>query len=139
MSTMWQHTYRQKTNLEPRQIWPVLADISRWPKIDPNIEYVEINDTPNSGVGFVLKPKGGPKLRFRIGLFDPPRVYSDICTMPLAEMHTVHEIANGELVASIRIEGLLSSLWGLVVGRKHAHGLPLLTERLLNAAASNNP
>jgi hypothetical protein len=83
---MWSHHYEQTTDLSADQLWPVLADVARWPELDHNIDWLRIDQPPASGVPFVLKPKGGPRLRFTIGNFDAPRVYSDICRMPLARM-----------------------------------------------------
>lgn len=131
---MWTWSFSKETDIEPEHIWPVLADIENWPSIDENIEFVTVYGTPSAGSQFTLKPKGGPKLSFTIGEFQPPHVYSDICRMPLARMETRHTVHQGLVTADIRIEGALSGLWGRLVGRKHARGLPALTEKMLKAA-----
>jgi hypothetical protein len=82
-------------------------------------------------------PKGGPTLSFVIGDFAPPMTYSDICKMPFATMTTWHTLVPGTptmMRVRITITAPLAWLWGLVVGRKHASGLPAQTERLLAGA-----
>lgn len=138
---MWQHRFTHDTDLSVDAIWPVIADVARWPEVDRNIEALEISGTPGPGVAFVLKPKGGPRLGFTIGAFDAPHAYSDICRMPLARMETTHRLAprpegGTRLVVEIAITGPLARLWGLVVGRKHAAGLPAQTQRILARAAA---
>lgn len=134
---MWQHRFGQQTDIPAEQIWPVLADVARWPDVDRNIDRITISQTPAPGVPFKLKPKGGPTLSFVIGDFDPPTTYSDICKMPFARMKTLHQLMPGPITTicvMIEITGPLSGLWGMLVGRKHASGLPAQTARILEAA-----
>jgi hypothetical protein len=135
---MWQHQFETTSKLTPEQIWPVIADIARWADVDHNIEKIEITDPPRVGTCFMLKPKGGRKLNFVIGDFSPPGVYSDICKMPFATMKTLHMLHGGdEMKISVKIEitGPLARLWGFLVGRKHAAGIPAQTARILAHAA----
>jgi hypothetical protein len=135
---MWQHQFETTSKLSPEQIWPVIADIAHWGDVDHNIKRIEINDPPSVGTRFMLQPKGGPKLNFVIGDFAPPGVYSDICKLPLASMKTLHRLHSGhETKISVKIEitGPLAQLWGLLIGRKHAAGIPAQTARILAHAA----
>jgi hypothetical protein len=135
---MWQHRFETQTNLPPTAIWPILSDVARWGELDHGIDRIAIDEPPGAGVRFTLKPKGGPSLRFLIGDFAPPSTYSDICRMPLARMTTRHELLGDSSGTTIRvtilIEGPFAPLWGLLVGRKHAAGLPAQTARILDAA-----
>lgn len=135
---MWKHHYERTVDVKVEDLWPVLADVSSWPSIDGNIDYLTIDEAPASGATFILKPKGGPRLSFTIGDFDPPTRYSDICKMPFAEMHTRHTLEdlsdNTRICVDIEIRGPLNRLWGLMVGRKHAEGLPKQTDRFVAAA-----
>jgi Polyketide cyclase / dehydrase and lipid transport len=134
---MWTHHYQQKTDLTAAELWPVLANIAGWAAIDENIESIQLEGVAAKGAKFCLKPKGGPGLDFTIGDFEPPTTYSDICQMPLATMQTTHRLIPGEMTTieiQIVIEGILSPLWGLLVGRKHANGLAAQTERFIAAA-----
>jgi hypothetical protein len=136
---MWTHRYQQETELTPEVLWPVLANISGWAEIDENIEMISIETAPAAGSKFFLKPKGGPRLAFTIGDFLPPATYSDICSMPGATMKTTHQLRRGEVTTidiQITIQGILAPLWGQLVGRKHAQGLPAQTARFIAAAQS---
>lgn len=135
---MWHHRFETRSDLTPEQIWPVIADVANWGQVDHNIDTLIIEQAPAVGVPFTLKPKGGPTLKFEIGDFAPPYRYSDICRMPFASMKTLHtlEEPNGTVVrVDIEISGPLSALWGRLVGRKHASGLPAQTARILAKAA----
>lgn len=135
---MWQHHFEAETDLSPAQLWPILANINGWAAIDNNIQYVLLKGTARSGAQFDLKPKGGPLLRFRIGDFDAPGSYSDICKLLLGEMETRHRLTatptGTRISVDIEIRGPLHWLWGRLVGAKHARGLPAQTERFIAAA-----
>lgn len=134
---MWQYTFEQRTDIAPEKIWAVLANIAGWADVDHNIERIQISEPPGVGVPFKLKPKGGPTLSFVISDFKPHNAYSDVCKMPLASMKTLHTIESRNQTSvrvSIEITGLLAGFWGYVVGRKHAAGIPALTQRMLDFA-----
>lgn len=135
---MWHHRYEESTPLACEALWPVLAEVARWPESDHNIEYLIIESPPGPGVPFILKPKGGPRLNFVIGEFEPPSRYSDVCKMPFATMHTRHTLIRASEGTTIRVDieiiGPLDRLWGLLVGRKHAGGLPAQTARFIEGA-----
>ena len=134
---MWIHKFQQQTDLDPAELWQILANIAGWADIDENIETISIDGIPMKGSKFLLKPKGGPLLTFNIGDFDPPVAYSDVCQMPFATMTTTHRLFAGDVTTidiQITIEGFLSPLWGFLVGQKHANGLPAQTTRFIAAA-----
>lgn len=134
---MWRHRFETTTDVPALAIWPVIADVARWAEVDRNIARIEIEGEPRVGTRFKLKPKGGPTLSFDIAAFDPPHTYADRCRMPGAVMTTWHRLEAGaptRIVVEIEIEGPLSRLWGWMVGRKHAAGLPAQTERIIARA-----
>lgn len=136
---MWTHHFEQKTDLPIEKLWTVIADVKGWSKIDHNIDKLEISEIPKKGTKFYLKPKGGPTLKFVIETFNPPFEYADLCLMPGAKMKTLHTFEktndNETLIkVDIEIYGVMSWLWGRLVGKKHASGLPKQTERFIEAA-----
>ncbi len=135
---MWHHRYEEDTTLNCEELWPVLADVARWPEVDRNIEYLTIKGEPGPGVSFVLKPKGGPRLNFVIGEFEAPSRYADVCRMPLGIMRTRHTLIPEERGTRIRVDieitGPLAPVWGRLVGRRHAAGLPAQTARFIEGA-----
>lgn len=135
---MWQHRFETTTELAPEQVWPVIADISGWAKVDHNIARIDVDGPPAVGTCFRLKPRGGPTLKFEVAAFDPPMTYADLCRMPGAAMITRHRLLppakEGEptrIVVEIKVTGLLAWLWGPIAAAKHAAGLPAQTERIL--------
>jgi hypothetical protein len=134
---MWQHAHEETTDIPREAIWAVIADVARWPEVDRNIERLVIDAAPAPGVPFTLKPRGGPTLRFTIGRFEAPGLYSDLCRMPGAVMETRHLLLPGARTTvrvEIEIRGPMAWFWGWTVGRKHARGLPAQTARILAAA-----
>jgi hypothetical protein len=136
---MWTHHFEQKTNLPVEKLWTVIADVAGWVNIDHNIDKLEISEIPKQGTKFNLKPKGGPTLKFIIDTFNPPSEYADLCAMPGAKMKTLHtfeKINDNETLIKVDIEiyGTISWLWGRLVGKKHASGLPKQTELFIEAA-----
>lgn len=135
---MWTHFFQQRTELTCEQLWPILADVARWPESDRNIDYVEIDRAASSGTTFTLKVRNGPRLNFIITEFEQPHRYADVCRMPLARMQTRHTLIptpDGTTIrVDIEIKGQLASLWGRLVGRKHVTGLPAQTDRLIATA-----
>ncbi|MBE9030509.1 SRPBCC family protein [filamentous cyanobacterium LEGE 11480] len=139
---MWTHHYQQQTDLSPEALWSVLADVSGWAEIDENIETISVDGVPAKNSTFMLKPKGGPRLHFQICDFEPPVTYADICEMPFATMKTTHRLIKGDATTidiQIVIEGMFAPIWGVLVGRKHANGLPAQTQRFIAAARSLQP
>ena len=136
---MWQHDFEARTDLPVEALWPVLADVAGWPAIDRNIRRLTLDGPPGLGTPFVLQPVGGPPLRFTIDRFDAPHAYADTCHLLGARMTTEHRLlaaAEGgtRIVVAIRIRGPLAWLWGRLVGRTHAAGLPAQTDRFVAAA-----
>lgn len=130
---MWVHHYQTTTSLSPEQLWPVLANVNGWAAIDENIQEIHLDGQAR---------RGGPRLRFRIGDFQPPQRYSDICKLFLAEMETTHSFLpapNGTTIdIRIKIRGPLAWLWGRLVGQRHASGLPAQTAKFLTAAQAGS-
>ena len=136
---MWTHRFEQTTNVKVENLWATIANVAGWINIDKNIDKLVINETPKQGTTFTLKPKGAPTLKFVIDTFNPPYEYADLCAMPGAKMKTLHTFTkkndNETLITiDIEIKGPTSWLWGKVVGKKHADGLPKQTEMFINAS-----
>lgn len=138
---MWQHRFEKMTELQPEQIWPVIADIAGWAAVDHNIAWLEVEGTPAVGTHFRLRPKGGPALRFEVVHFDPPRLYADLCRMPGAAMTTRHRLhpsvepsGGTHIVVEIDVTGPLAWFWGPIAAAKHAAGLPRQTDQILARA-----
>lgn len=136
---MWTHRFEQTTDVPVEKLWTVIADVANWANIDHNIDKLVINEEPKQGAKFKLKPKGAPTLEFVIDTFIAPSNYADLCRMPGAKMKTLHTFESRPnnqtaIIVDITIFGPLYWLWGRIVGKKHANGLPRQTELFIKAA-----
>ena len=139
----WKYTYEHDTNAASEALWDVISNVEGWPSIDPNIQSLEMTESPGVGARFTLKPKGGPRIRFQITQFQPPSTNADTSRLHGSVMTTTHKLqttTSGTLIAvDIQISGILAPLWSILVGRKHATGLPEQTRRLIAAASHVEP
>lgn len=133
----WTHRFVATTELPAEYLWPVLVDVAGWPACDPQIERIEVEGEVRAGSTFTLKPRGGPTLRFEVAELTPPARWADRCRMPGAVMTTTHALHAAEqttIEVTIQITGPLARVWGWLVGRQHARGLPAQTDRFVAEA-----
>ncbi len=138
---MWHKSFATETNeVSASQIWTVLTDINNWKEWDKDIEWTEINGAASIRKDFILKPKGGPKTKLTITQFEKPYVFEDVAYLPLAKMYTIHSISetsNGiKIRVDVKIFGILSFFWGLVIGQNQIKGGPQQTKNLIEKAKS---
>lgn len=106
------------------RIWPVLADVMRWPEWLPTVTSVEALDEPTLRIGAryrVLQPKLRPAV-WSITLVEPGRRFVWESRQPgvlaVADHVVVPASAGGTSVTlSVSFSGLLGGLVGLVAGR----------------------
>jgi Polyketide cyclase / dehydrase and lipid transport len=135
---MWQETYSVITDVPSADLWKIIADVANWSAWDRDIEFTQITGMPQSGAGFVLKPKGAPSVTLMIEEFAPPHRFIDITQFPLAQMRTVHEFidtsAGTEIRVTVQVRGILGFLWRMIVAQKQVDGLPEQTQRFIQHA-----
>jgi hypothetical protein len=134
------YSYSTTTPVPPNALYEAIADIASWPTWDPDIEMTEAAGAIAAGQAFVLKPRGGPKVRMTIAAADRPTCFVDLAHLPLAQMRTTHlfEPADGATRVTVRIEvrGLLGFLWDRIVARKQSAGSAEQTRRFIAHAAT---
>ncbi|HCT79387.1 MAG TPA: polyketide cyclase/dehydrase and lipid transport [Micromonosporaceae bacterium] len=135
---MWKFEHSETTTASAGQLWQQYADPSRWPEWDHETEWVTVNGPFATGTTGVLKPAGGPKTKFRFVEVTEHRSFTDVSMLPLAKMHFAHRIEStsegSRFTHTVTITGPLSGLFGRVIGRKIAAGLPTAM-RTLSALA----
>ncbi len=94
----------------------------------------------------MLKPRGGPRVRFTISTCTPEREHTDTSTLPGAPLvfaHTAAPTAVGtELGVRVTVSGPLERLWALLLGsgfRTSAQGDLDRLVRLVERGASEDP
>ena len=133
---MWSKSYSKKVKgLQAEQVWKVWTDINQWHSWQGDIDYAKLDGDFKVGNSFLLKPKGGPKVRIELIRVEPNKVFMDLTRFPLARMYGSHEfIHHGdelEIKTTMSIEGGLAWLWRKIVAEDVANGMPEQTDRLI--------
>ena len=106
-----------------------------WPEWDPDIRWVRVDGPVRQGTRGVLKPRGGPRVKFVISACVPNREYTDTSTLPGARLifqHTVEATDNGSLLnARVTMTGPLRRFWGAVMGKNFRTSVQANLDRLV--------
>lgn len=126
---------KRKTTASKEEIWRLWSDVKNWDKWDYDVVSSSIDGRFETGTTGVLKPKGGPKTKFKITEATENRSFSNRSLLPLCSIYFVHELneVEGTIEISHRIEmkGLLSGFFSKVMGKNIARGLPGSVENLI--------
>ncbi len=136
---MWTQSFsRIYPNISKEQIWAAWSDVNNWPQWDKGLDYCDMKDSFTEGAKFILKPKGGPKVKIFISKIIPYQEFSDYCRFPGAKMfdeHFLEETPEGlKITNKITVTGPLSVLWVKLVAKKVAEEVPAQTESLVQYA-----
>lgn len=116
---MWKAQYEMVTDVPAQALYRAITDINNWSRWDTGLEYTRLEGKAVPGAGFVLKPKGGRRVRMSI---DEARPYRLVDTAHLlgAKMRTTHEYleTGGQTTIRFVVEvwGPLGFLWWKLVG-----------------------
>jgi len=109
------------------EIYAFWADVNNWTKWNDEIESATLEGTFSKGNFFTLTLKGGSKVKIELLEVEENKGFTDLTKFPLAKMYGIHEIVEKEgkieLIATIKIEGLLSFLWTKIVAQGVADNL----------------
>lgn len=126
---MWQKSYSVTTKeITKEQIWKLTTDINNWKNWDDTVEDSKLLSDFEVGNYFMLKPKGGPKVKIQLVEIDPLKKFKDLTKFPLAKMYGEHiyEETNEGLKITIimTVTGLLSFVWIKLVAKNIVADLP---------------
>ena len=98
------------------------ADMATWPEWNTDTEWVRLDGPFQTGSTGVLKPKGGPKVRFVLDSVVPEREFVDVSLLLGARLTFRHDVqsteSGGTLVdVTISIAGPLAPAWKLLLGK----------------------
>jgi len=120
------------------QIWKVWTDVNNWHTWDLDIEWAKIDVPFEDGNSFTLKPKAGPKVKITLQDIEQEKSFTDLARFPFARMYSIHKMIAKEdgfqLIHTVRVEGLLSSLWWQLVAKNVAAGMETQTQKLVERA-----
>ncbi|MFZ1063327.1 MAG: SRPBCC family protein [Acidimicrobiales bacterium] len=95
-------------------------DVATWPEWNHDTEWVRLDGPFVEHATGVLKPKGGPKVRFVIERLVDGEEFVDVSMMPGAKLRFEHRVRAMEtgcaLEVTISISGPLARIWRRVLG-----------------------
>ncbi|WP_212002840.1 SRPBCC family protein [Chitinophaga sp. HK235] len=126
---MWTKSYSVVTKeITKEQIWKLTTDIDNWKNWDGGVEYSKLQGEFKVGQHFILKPKGGPKVKIQLMEIIPNKRFTDMTSFPLAKMygdHLYEETPEGlKITVTMSVKGLLSSLWVKLVAKNIIDHMP---------------
>jgi hypothetical protein len=125
----------------PSAIFDRWADVATWPQWNADTEWVRLDGTFTQGGTGVLKPKGGPKVKFVIEkLTDTEFVdVSRLVGARLTFSHRVTPTSTGCAVdVAVTMSGPLAWLWNRILGKGLAGSVQPDLEALARAAESGH-
>jgi len=137
---MWKFEHTETTAATAEQLWAHYADPPRWPEWDHEAVHVTVNGPMAAGTTGTLKPRNGPRVKFRFVDVRPLAGFTDVSRLPLARLTFAHRIeptAGGCRIShAVAITGPLSPLFGRVIGRNIEANLPAAMRALARLAES---
>ena len=128
----------QVEGMTPHQIWQIWTDINNWHTWDSDIEWAKLTEPFRDGSRFYLKPKGGPRVRIVLMDVKHEESFTDLAKFPFAKMYSIHKLTKIgttlKVLHTVRVEGLLSSLWWHLVGKNVAAGLEVQSKKMIEKA-----
>jgi hypothetical protein len=139
---MWTKSYSTTVKgIDVDHLWQVWADVDAWHSWQSDLDHAKLEGPFAAGSTFLLKPKGGPRVRIALLTVEPCRRFVDLTRFPLAKMYGEHEfIARGdevEIRTSVSVEGPLGFLWRKLVGEGVASSLEEQTRGLIARARAS--
>src|SRR5437868_2497448 len=105
---MWKAQYETTTDVPAATLYRVIAEVNEWSRWDTGLEYTRMEGPAQPGANFVLKPRGGPKVKMTIDDARPNRLV-DTAHLFGAKLRTTHEYLTTGDRTTIRF---VIELWG---------------------------
>ncbi|MGD0373140.1 MAG: SRPBCC family protein [Streptosporangiaceae bacterium] len=120
------------------------ADVATWPEWNSDTEWVRLDGPFATGSTGVLKPKGGPKVKFVIDSLVPGREFVDVSLLAGARLTFRHLVGEGpegntRVEVAVTMSGPLGWFWNLVLGKGLKASLQQDLDLLVAAAEAATP
>lgn len=117
------------------------ADMATWPEWNTDTEWVRLDGPFQAGARGELKPKGAPKVPFRVTALVPGEEFTDVSRLVGARLtfrHLVSTTPDGStrVDVTVTLRGPLARVWNLALGKNIAAALQPDLDRLRSAAES---
>lgn len=114
------------------------ADMATWPEWNLDTEWVRLDGPFVQGACGELKPKGGPKVRFRVERLVPDREFVDVSRLLGARLTFDHQVSASPAGTAVSVEvtlcGPLAPVWRLLLGKGVAASVQPDLDRLARRA-----
>jgi hypothetical protein len=137
---MWTRSHSIVTkNATKEQLWKLFEDVNNWHTWDDGVDYAKMEGKFEKGNHFILKPKGGPKVKIKLVETMKNRKFVDLTVFPLAKMYGEHvfdETPEGlRITTKMTVTGPLGFLWRKVVAQGIVDALPKEMENQVKVAS----
>ena len=133
---------RIKIKATPEQIFTIYENVSEWSSWDPDVQSSSIDGKFKAGAKGKLKPTKGPEAKIDFTEVTRNKSFTTTSKLPLCTMSFEHELASTsegtEVTHKVAFSGLLSPVFGRLIGRGIKKGLPATMLGLRNAAESKS-
>lgn len=110
------------------QLWKLFSNVNQWHIWDAGIDFASIDGEFEKGNHFILKPKGGPKVKIELVETLKNKGFTDYTRFPLAKMYGKHEFIETQeglkITTTMTVTGILGFLWVKLVAKGIADALP---------------
>ena len=138
---MWTTKITRKTSATKEKIWKLWADVPNWSTWDKDVEKAELFGDFAVGTKGILRPVGGPKVKFEIIECEKFKSFTSRSSLPLCTVdfiHSMNEIRDGlEITYEVQMTGILTFLFSRVIGKKMAIELPTAVDKLIELTEIN--
>lgn len=137
---MWTKSYSTLTKEATKeQMWQLFADVNNWHSWDDGIEYAKMEGKFEQGNYFLLKPKGGSKVKIQLIETIENKRFVDYTKFPLAKMYGEHDLEETpeglKITTTMKVKGLLAFLWIKIVAQNIIDSLPKEIEQQIKTAS----
>ncbi|MFT2112460.1 SRPBCC family protein [Marinomonas sp. 2405UD68-3] len=126
----------------PEQIFPFYENVSEWSSWDPDVQSSSIEGEFKAEAKGRLKPAKGPAAKIEFSEVTKNKSFTTISKLPLCTMSFVHKLVPSsegtEVTHKVIFSGLLSPLFGRLIGTGIRKGLPATMQGLRNAVESKS-
>ena len=116
------------------------ADMATWPEWNTDTAWVRLDGEFAEGATGVLKPRGGPKVRFTVERLDDHH-FVDVSRMPGGRITFAHHIEETEagtrIDVTVDIDGPLGFVWRRILGNDFRTALQPDLDRLVATAEAD--
>ena len=128
-----------RSTAAPAAFFRKWEDMASWPEWNSDVEWVRLDGPFATGSRGVLKPKGGPRVKFVIESLVPDREFVDVSLLAGARLtfrHVVEPLSEGgsHVQVTVTMTGPLRWLWLRILGSGLKTSLQPDLDRLVAAA-----